>query len=123
MTKLIQAPILVDEQVAESVRSSTSGDEFRIRRIARVRPFGLGTPLLVSELLPPQRDSPLSDKDIQAYETALDDLHKGEWEKAFRQLHQVSAEDLVKDFLTIFIAQHNRKPPPDWDGVISLTSK
>jgi adenylate cyclase len=123
MTKAIQAPILVDEQVAESVRRANLDDEFRIRRIARVRPFGLGTPLLVSELLPPARDSLLGDNDIAAYELALDSLHKGRWEQAFRQLHEVSAEDLVKDFLTVFIAQHNRKPPPDWDGVINLTSK
>jgi hypothetical protein len=35
----------------------------------------------------------------------------------------VTAEDRVKDFLTVFIAQHNRTPPKDWDGVISLQSK
>ena len=29
----------------------------------------------------------------------------------------------MKDFLTVYIAQHNRTPPPDWDGVIPLASK
>jgi hypothetical protein len=35
----------------------------------------------------------------------------------------VPAADLVKDFLTVYIAQHNRTPPRDWDGVIDLASK
>lgn len=123
MTKTIQAPIIVDENVAEFVRNSGTRNEFRIRRIAKVRPFGLATPLLVSELLPPSSQSPIQDDDIEAYESALENLHKGEWEKAFRQLYRVSADDLVKDFLTVYIAQHNRTPPPDWDGAIALSSK
>lgn len=123
MTKTLQAPIIVDEGIAEFVRNSNCNDEFRIRRIAKVRPFGLATPLLVSELLPPATRSAVQDEDIKAYESALEDLHKGQWEKAFRQLYRVSAEDLVKDFLTVYIAQHNRNPPPDWDGVIGLASK
>lgn len=123
MTKPLQAPIVVDEAVADLVRKSNCSEEFRVRRIARIRPFGLETPVVVSELLPPATISPLSDADIAAYETALDYLHKGEWEKAFRQLHRVPAEDLVKDFLTVYIAQHNRTAPPGWDGVIPLGSK
>jgi adenylate cyclase len=123
MTKALQAPIIVDEAVAEFVRNANCSDEFRIRRIARVRPFGLATPLLVSELLPPTSRSPLRDEDIQFYEAALEDLRKGQWEKAFRQLYKVTAEDLVKDFLTVYIAQHNRTPPAGWDGVIGLASK
>lgn len=123
MTKTIQAPILVDENVADFIRNSDSAGEFRIRSVAKVRPFGLTTPLLVSELLPPEGRSPIRNADIEAYEAALENLHKGEWEKAFRQLYGVSAEDLVKDFLTVYIAQHNRIPPADWDGVIGLTAK
>ena len=47
----------------------------------------------------------------------------GDWNEAFDLLHQVPARDRVKDFLTVFIAQHNRTPPSDWDGVIRLASK
>jgi hypothetical protein len=35
----------------------------------------------------------------------------------------VPADDRVKDFLTVFIAQHNRTPPENWNGVIPLGSK
>ena len=38
-------------------------------------------------------------------------------------LHRVPAEDRVKDFLTVFIAQHNRTPPEHWNGVIPLLTK
>jgi adenylate cyclase len=38
-------------------------------------------------------------------------------------LHQVPAEDRVKDFLTVFIAQHGRSAPPDWNGIIKLPDK
>ena len=44
-------------------------------------------------------------------------------EQAFKMLHQVPADDQVKDFLTVFIAQHNRVCPGDWQGVIPLLSK
>jgi len=45
------------------------------------------------------------------------------WEKAFQLLHKVPADDRVKDFLTVFIAQHNRTPPEGWDGVINIAAK
>ena len=42
---------------------------------------------------------------------------------AWQMLHKVPPEDQAKDFLTVFIAQHNRTPPPGWDGVIELDRK
>ena len=76
------------------------------------------------ELLPPVADYPeLSDENIAAYEAALDALLSGDWSRAFSLLHRVPADDRVKDFLTVFIAQHNRTPPPDWDGVIRIAEK
>jgi len=123
MTKLLHAPILLDETTAERVRASMSRDEARLRRVAVVRPFGFDAALEVSELLPPETDLTLSDDDITAYEAALEALLAGKWEEAFRRLHNVPAHDRVKDFLTVFIAQHNRKAPADWDGVIPFATK
>ena len=54
---------------------------------------------------------------------AMDDPLEGNWIEAFRLLHEVPAEDQVKDFLTVIIAQHRREPPPDWQGVIELPGK
>jgi len=124
MTKVLRAPILVDETTAKEARGLLPEKIGRFRRVARVRPDGMKTALEVSELLPSEEQFPdLSDADIIAYESALDELHDSRWDPAIQLLHQVPATDRVKDFLTIFIAQNNRTPPDDWDGVIPLSGK
>ena len=95
-----------------------------MRRLAIVRPYGLDTPLEVSELLPPVEQYPeLTDQHLEYYESALDAFLARNWQMAFELLHRIPAEDQVKDFLVVYIAQHNRRPPADWDGVIQLESK
>jgi adenylate cyclase len=124
MTKVFRAPILLDEVSAAVARSTLPADEARLRRVAVVQPYGVESSLEVSELLPPESQNPqITDEDIKAYEAALEALLDRQWQRAFELLHQVTAEDRVKDFLTVFIAQHNRTPPKDWGGVISLQSK
>ncbi|GAG02616.1 unnamed protein product, partial [marine sediment metagenome] len=76
------------------------------------------------ELLPPASEYPeLTDEHLGLYESALAAFQSGSWSDAFELLHQIPPEDQVKDFLTVYIAQHNRTPPPDWDGVIPLANK
>lgn len=124
MTKTLQAPILIDERTAIVLRNQLSPKLARLRRVAVVKPYGLDRKLEVTELLPPAADDPtLSDQNIADYEQALDDLIAGRWNQAFDRLHRVPAEDRVKDFLTVFIAQHNRTPPEGWAGVIPLATK
>lgn len=124
MTKQLQTSILVDEPTAEWVRENVSADLLRIRRVAKVLPFGMQTPLVVSELLPPEGPHCiLLNEHVAAYEEAVEHFLSGQWNEAFHLLHQVPAEDQVKDFLTVFIAQHRRTPPPDWEGVIELPGK
>ena len=124
MTKQIHASILLDEATATLARQQLSGSEARVRRIARIQPAGLDNATLVSELLPPLEQYPqLSNEDLAAYEEAVEALLSKDWPRALKLLHQVPPDDLVKDFLTVFIAQHNRTPPPNWDGVIPLSSK
>jgi adenylate cyclase len=124
MTKQLQATILVDEATAEWVRTHVASSILRVRRVAKVIPFGMQTPLVVSELLAPYGpDSILQDEHIVAYEAALDHFIAGDWHEAFRWLHRVPAEDQVKDFLTVTIAQHRRQAPHDWQGFIELSDK
>lgn len=124
MTKLFRAPILVDETTAERVRRDVPRSTARLRRVARVRPYGLETPVVVSELLPPAADDALlTDEHLAYYEAALDAFIDGRWSKAFELLHRIPAEDQVKDYMTAYIAQHNRIPPPGWSGVIELGTK
>jgi adenylate cyclase len=124
MTKILQAPILIDRRTAIVARNWLSPQMARLRRVAVVKPYGLDRKEEVVELLPPLSQYPaLTDQHIAEYEKALDDLLAGDWSGAFERLHRVPAEDRVKDFLTVFIAQHNRTPPEGWNGVIQLLTK
>jgi 2,4-dienoyl-CoA reductase-like NADH-dependent reductase (Old Yellow Enzyme family) len=111
-------------RVCRAVREQVPPDVARVRRLAVVRPYGLDAPLEVSELLPPAAEMPeLSDEHLGFYESALDAFLSGAWPEALELLHRIPTEDQVKDFLTVYIAQNNRTPPADWDGVIPLESK
>jgi adenylate cyclase len=124
MTKTFGAPILMDEETARAVRETVPRDVARVRRVARVRPFGMETASEISELLPPLADLPeVTDEAIADYEAALNAFQAGRWTQAFDLLHRVPAADRVKDFLTVYIAQHNRMAPRDWNGVIELANK
>jgi len=65
MTKILRAAILLDPPTSRAVRRQVPREVARVRRLAIVRPYGLDTPLEVSELLPPQSDRPeLSDEHL-----------------------------------------------------------
>ena len=124
MTKVLRVPILLDEPTAAAVRGHTPSDVARVRRLAKVKPFGLETPLMVAELIPPAGPNEvLTDADVATYEQALDAFLAGDWAEAYRLLHRVPPDDRGKDVLTEFILKNNRIPPPGWDGVIPLGSK
>jgi adenylate cyclase len=124
MTKQMRVPILLDEATAEFVRANLPPSRGRVRRLGRVRPYGLESSLMISELLPPAADdSTLSDQNVADFDAAVDALHAGRWSEALELLHKVPAKDRAKDFLTIFIVQNNYEPPQKWDGVIPMPSK
>jgi adenylate cyclase len=124
MTKILRGAILLDETTAAAVARQVPPQVARLRRLARIRPYGMDTPLEVSELLPPQSDLPaITDEHVARYEAALDAFISGDWDNALELLHGIPAEDRVKDFLTMHIVQHDRTPPTGWDGVVSLGSK
>ncbi len=124
MTKVLQAPILLDEVTAQAVRRLVPAEVARVRRIARVSPYGIDVAIEVSELLPPEDRFPqLSNQHLATSETALDAFLAGDWPKAYDLLRRIPTEDRVSDFLMVYIAQHNRTAPDDWDGVIRLSSK
>lgn len=124
MTKTLRAPILLDETTARYVREKMPRTLARARRLAVVQPLGINQKVEVSELLPPESEYPeLSDTNIAQYESALDAFLAGDWSTAFSLLHGVPASDRAKDFLTVYIAQHNRAAPEGWQGVIKLETK
>lgn len=124
MTKILRAPILIDEVTANFIRQNVDSRVARVRRVAGVQPYGMNRALEVSELLPPESEHPqLTSEDLTNYEAALDAFLAGDWNLAVDKLHHVPPHDRVKDYLTVYIAQHDRVPPADWNGVIRMSSK
>ena len=124
MTKLLRVPILIDEPTAEAIREHTAPDVARVRRLAKVRPYGLDTPLMVTELLPPEGvGESLSNENVDNYEEVLNAFLQADWNQAYKLLHQVPPDDRGKDLLTEFILKNNRTPPTGWTGVIPMGSK
>jgi adenylate cyclase len=124
MTRQLRVPIVLDEATASIVRSRLNPQEGRIRQLAKILPFGLETPVIVSELLPPVSDFPeLTDFHIQSYESGVESFIAGRWEEAYHDLHAMPPSDRAQDFLMQQIVLNNRTAPPNWDGIIRLPSK
>ena len=124
MTKQLRVPIVLDEATAAIVRPRLTTSEGRLRRLARLLPYGMETPVVVSELLPPESEYPeLTDQHVGDYERGVDQFIAGHWDQAYRSLHGMPASDRAQDFLMQHIVLHNRTAPADWDGTIRLPSK
>ena len=123
MTKQIGCPILVDGPTADAVRASLSPKVGRCRRIGLIKPVGVNAPIDVNQLLPPESQSELSDRNIVDFEAAVTAFIAGDWDEARELLGQMPVKDRAKDFLLLQIAAQNYEPPGDWTGIINLTSK
>lgn len=124
MTKVLRAPILLDESTAAIVRTRMPLDDGRVRRLAKVLPVGMERPLMVNELLPAVADLPeLTDGHLFQFEQGVDHFLLGQWDDAYRCLHGMPASDRAQDFLLHQITQAGRTAPAGWDGVIRLEKK
>ncbi len=124
MTKRVRAPILMDEQVARIVRERLPAGEGRLRRLARVLPYGLENAVVVSELLPSLAEWPeLTDEHLAIFERGVQHFQTGKWEDAYRDLHSMPPGDRVQDFLLAQIMQGNRSAPVNWDGIVRFPGK
>lgn len=124
MTKHLRASVIVDEQTGEYVRRSLPPSEGRCRRLARVRPQGVLTAVMVYELLPPASEpGTLSDEHLAQHDAAVEALGRGDWTRCLELLSRLPTPDPAADFLADFVRQRQARPPADWDGVVAMTSK
>lgn len=124
MTKQLRVPIVLDEATANIVRPRLPASEGRLRTLARLLPYGMETPVVVSELLPSADDDPeLTDAMVAEYEQGVNHFIAGRWDQAYRRLHGMPASDRAQDFLMQQIVLHNRTAPANWDGTVRLPSK
>ena len=124
MTRMFGIDICIDEATANFVRRLMPPEEGRVRRLARVRPKGMDTAVEVSELLPPEIDSPhLTAAIVTAHELAVEHVIAGRWTAAIEILQPRAEIDQPARFLLEHMAATDNHPPADWDGAFRLTSK
>jgi adenylate cyclase len=124
MTKQFGVPICIDDTTAHYVRRHFSPEDGRIRKLARVRPKGMDTPITVWSLLLPEHEFPeVSNETIACYEAALEKLTAGDWSEARVILEKIPDTDGPKQFLVRRMSELGSMPPPDWDGAFSLAEK
>lgn len=124
MTKKLRVPIVMDESTAELVRQHLDLSEGRARHLATVQPYGMETPVKVSELVPPAEQCPeLTDELLATYDEGVQHFEQGDWEAAHRCFRKMPENDRAQDFPEMYIVQHNRIAPGDWDGVVRMSSK
>jgi len=124
MTKHFRVPIIMNDVTSEFVKQHMPRDEARCRKLAKVRPLGMQSTTVISELLP-AADTPgtVSDEDIAKHEEAVDAFMDGDWMTAFDIFAGLPTADRAKDYLMWYMAQQSFETPEDWDGVLSFTSK
>ncbi len=122
LTRITGASILMDEQTAQYVRTNIEPIVARVRPIGRLQPAGFDQDVMVSELLPPESHSHLTDTHLATFIDAARTFEKGEWTKCLRLLARLPWHDPPRIFLQDYITEH-RQPPRNWNGVIRMTRK
>lgn len=122
LTKVLQAPIIVDDATAEYAREHLSASEGRLRRLGRFQPAGMKTQLTLFQLLP-ATDVVVTDEVLRTYESAVQSFESGDWKTAFDQFTQLPERDRTREYLMQFIRDRNYAPPVNWNGVIEMQSK
>ncbi len=122
LTKTFGVEVIIDGATAQLARSNASGSHLpggRIRHLARVRVAGMTAPVDIHQWVVPGTGS-LGDEQILVYEQAWAAVASGDWETAYKGLHELPFNDRPKDVLMRLILQHDRRPPADWDGTLRL---
>jgi adenylate cyclase len=118
LTKVFGVPILVDEATAQQLPST----KIRVRRLARLQPYGMTREVFLHELMPRYEAGCLSDRDQADYEAALDHFQEGRWNEAQKLLEMLRG-DGPSQYLLRHIGEHGGRAPADWKGVIVAAAK
>ncbi len=123
MTKQYGVSICIDEQSASFCRKFLKPEEGRLRKLAHVRPKGMDSIVVVTELVQPLgTPGTPTDEHINGFEAAVEAVVSGQWASAIEQLNTLP-DDGAKEFLIQHMAEFNNEPPANWDGAFSLDKK
>lgn len=122
MTKYFGVPILLDENAAEGL-SSIDARQLRVRRLARVQPFGMERTTMIHELLPPSHEDGALPEIVQAdYDAALENFLTGRWPLTRSLIENWASADMPSQILLNYISTHDLPPRP-WSGILVMDKK
>jgi hypothetical protein len=119
LTKQYGARIIITEPVKAELDSS-----FNLRLLDNVKVKGKSVPVSVYAVL--ERGSSYPEDYQENYHKAMDLYRAGAWNLAmhyFNQAAEVCPSDKAARIMTERCRQFAEKPPQNWDGAVSLTSK
>ena len=122
LTKQVGAPILVDAATAEAIAAALPAGEASCRRVMRLRPAGIDTPVDVYALAP-GGEQRLNLAQRRAYDQAADAVATGDWRRASRLLERLPADDGPANFLRRAICQAPAGRPVAWGGALSMPAE
>jgi adenylate cyclase len=126
LTKQVGVPILVDGPTADAVADYLPASVAVCRRVTRLRPAGIATPVDVFALTSGRerhRRDALTGVQEQAYDIASEAVTSGHWSKARRILNGLPAKHGPTNFLRRMIHRSGQHPPAGWDGVLTMDRK
>ncbi|NQV25069.1 MAG: hypothetical protein HQ518_11955 [Rhodopirellula sp.] len=123
MTKQYGVSICIDEQSANFCRKFLKPEEGRLRKLAHVKPKGMDSTVVVTELVQPVGiPGTPTNEHIAGFEAAVEAVVSGAWASAIEQLNALP-DDGAKEFLIQHMAEFDNNPPADWDGAFRLDKK
>ena len=99
LTKLLGVPILVDGEVADSLREEVGRAEVPARLLGRLVPKGMTQPVVVAELLSRSAADAFDPGHRHSWEEAVEWFNSGSWAEAHDRLSTEFIEDPVAKFL------------------------
>jgi adenylate cyclase len=124
LTKQIGVPILVDGPTAQAIVAALPPHEATCRRVTRLRPCGIATPVDVFAVLPARAGlADLTDSELEAFTLAVDAFIAGDWQQAKAYLAALPADDGPSNFLRGTIGDLGGLAPTDWDGAVTMARK
>jgi adenylate cyclase len=123
LSTTFDAEILIDEPTARTLLTSSAELAPHVRHLARIRPYGMQTPMDIYQLLSAAEVARLSADDRDQYASAVRSLTLGDWSTAEKYLESCEIHSGPTRFLMEYIQRHNGQPPSDWNGVIRFERK
>jgi len=122
LTKAFGVEVIMDEATAVAIRGEKKLAGYRLRRLAKVRPSGIESPIEIFELAwaGTNHEDGLNEQQLDAYEEALDAMIFGDWKLAAERLSYLSEFDQPSRLLQSYLNRYGNHVPDGWDGVMDL---